>query len=310
MKKRILVTGAAGFIGSHVVDRFVSEGWDVTGVDNMSTGELENVNKGIKALMVNNFAAEAVLEKIANKEFDVVCHLAAMPRVLFSVENPALTNETNVSDTVKLLDVCRGNVKRFVFSSSSSVYGNTEALPTPATNKKDPCSPYALQKSMIEDYCQLFGKLYNFDSVCLRYFNVFGPRAKGDSPYSTAVAAWLAAIQNGKPLRSDGDGEQSRDLCYVQNVVNANWLAANSAKSFGGNCYNVACGERTTNNQILAYLKNRFGNIEVVHAPERPGDVKHTQADISDTERDLGYQSEVSFWEGLEHTINSMNFEL
>lgn len=310
MKKRILITGAAGFIGSHVVDKFVSEGWDVIGVDNMSTGELANVNKKVKALMVNNFAAASVLEKIANKEFDVVCHLAAMPRVLFSVENPALTNETNVSDTVKLLDVCRGNVKRFIFSSSSSVYGNTNALPTPAATKKDPCSPYALQKSIIEDYCQLFGKLYDFDSVCLRYFNVFGPRAKGDSPYSTAVAAWLTAIQKGEPLRSDGDGEQSRDLCYVQNVVNANWLAASSQNTFRGNCYNVACGERTTNNEVLAYLKNRFGDINVVHAPERPGDVKHTQADISSTEKDLGYKSEVNFWEGLERTINSMDFDL
>jgi nucleoside-diphosphate-sugar epimerase len=310
MTKSILVTGAAGFIGSHIVDKFVANGWDVVGVDDLTSGDLENVNRGIKELMVNNFAAEHVLKRIWRKEFDVVCHHAALPRVLFSVEHPAATNEVNVDNTVKLLEACRDNVSRFIFASSSSVYGNTDTLPTSPLQIKQPCSPYALQKSIVEDYCSLFSDLYGLDTICLRYFNVFGPRAKGDSPYSTAVAAWLAAIKANKELRSDGDGEQSRDLCYVDNVVQANWLAANSKRTFTGDCYNVACGDRTTNNQILDYLLKKFPDVSIKHAPERLGDVKHTQADISATADDLEYKNAVSFWDGLEQTIKSMDLAI
>jgi len=307
MTKSILVTGAAGFIGSHIVDKFVAGGWDVVGVDDLTSGSLENVNHGIKELMVNNFAAKHVLKRIWRKEFDIVCHHAALPRVLFSVEYPAVTNEVNVDNTVKLLEACRGNVNRFIFASSSSVYGNTDILPTPTTQTKQPCSPYALQKSIVEDYCALFSDLYGLDTVCLRYFNVFGPRAKGAGAYSTAVAAWLDAIKANKELRSDGDGEQSRDLCYVDNVVQANWLAANSKRTFAGDCYNVACGDRITNNQILDYLLKKFPGVSIVHAPERQGDVKHTQADISTTASDLEYKNAVSFWDGLAQTIKSMD---
>ena len=142
------------------------------------------------------------------------------------------------------------------------------------------------------------------DAVCLRYFNVFGPHAYGDSPYATAVAAWCDAVRHGKPLRSDGDGEQSRDLCYVDNVVDANVLAANNKNPFRGEAFNIGCGDRTTNNEILAYFKRRFPHVDVIHAPERPGDVKHTQADITDAVEKLGYEPKVKFWEGLEMTLD------
>lgn len=307
MTKRVLVTGAAGFIGSHLIDRFVEEGWMVTGVDDMSNGDMNNINRGVKEFIVSSFSHESVLEKIANQEFDVVSHQAAIPRVSYSVEQPVLTNAVNVQESVMLLDACKGNVDRFVFASSSSVYGNNENLPTNPNMQKNPLSPYALQKSIIEDYCKMFGSLYGLKSSCLRYFNVFGPRAKGDSPYSTAVAAWLDAIKEGKNLRSDGDGEQSRDLCYVDNVIQANFLASTVDKEYFGECFNVACGDRTSNNQILEFLENRFGKLDIVNAPERPGDVKHTQACIQKTIDELGYKSPVAFWDGLERTIKSMD---
>jgi nucleoside-diphosphate-sugar epimerase len=184
------------------------------------------------------------------------------------------------------------------------VYGGADLLPTPESErgKNLPKSPYAWQKFVIEDYAKMAADLYNLDIVCLRYFNVFGPGQLGDSPYSTAISAWCHAIKHGLPLRSDGDGSQTRDMCYVDNVVHANILAANSDLKFSGRCYNVACGDRVSNEEILNYLKGHF-NLTVRQAPERPGDVKHTLADISRSRSELGYEPLVRFWEGLNRTI-------
>ena len=176
-------------------------------------------------------------------------------------------------------------------------------MPTPVTHPRDPKSPYAWQKSSIEDLLRIFGNLYNFDSVCLRYFNVFGPNQYGDSPYSTAISAWCHAIKNGATLRKDGTGDQSRDMCYVDNVVDVNVRAANHSGEFRGEAFNVACGDRTSNNQILEAFKERFGDLKIEQAPYRPGDIMHTQADISETERVFGYKPLVRFWEGLEKTF-------
>lgn len=302
--KRALVSGAAGFIGSHVVDRLIKEGWWVTGVDDMSAGEIGNVNPEVE-LWKCDFADSSVLTPVREGKFDVVFHLAARPRVLYSVEHPAETNDTNVQKTVKLLEACKDGAKRFVFSSSSSVYGGADQLPTPTWHPKSPKSPYALQKSIVEDYCTLFSNLYGLDTVCLRYFNVFGPRAKGDGAYATAVSAWLHAIKNNTPLRSDGDGLQTRDMCFVSNVAEANFLAGDSKLEFKGQCYNVACGDRVSNKEVLDYLVKKYPNVQVVNAPWRAGDVMHTQADISSTERTLGYMPRVRFWEGLEITLKS-----
>ena len=231
--KRALVTGAAGFIGSNLVRRLLDEDWDVTGVDDLSSGNLDLIEgcKGLR-LVVNDFACEAIVDAINRKEFDVVFHLAAIPRVSYSVEQPAETTLTNVAGTCALMEACRGNIKRFVYSSSSSVYGGADVMPTPVTHPRDPKSPYAWQKSSIEDLLRIFGNLYNFDSVCLRYFNVFGPNQYGDSPYSTAISAWCHAIKNGATLRKDGTGDQSRDMCYVDNVVDVNVRAANHNGEF------------------------------------------------------------------------------
>jgi UDP-N-acetylglucosamine 4-epimerase len=331
--KKCLVTGGCGFIGSNLVHRLVSEGWMVDVVDNLSNGYLENLDglpekghnirvlpnasflpkfasvepekrKAKDVLVISDdFSHPAVLERIHQLKYDVVFHQAAIPRVLYSVENPSITTNVNVSGTVRLFEACKDNVQRIVFASSSSVYGGADSLPTAEDNPKSPKSPYAWQKSTIEDVSSLFCDLYDMDIVCLRYFNVFGPRQTGDSPYSTAVSAWCNAIATGGTLRSDGDGTQSRDLCYVDNTVDANILAANSDKKFSGDVYNVACGDRTSNREILNYFLENFPSAIVIDAPWRAGDVMHTQADISKIEKDLGYKPEVRFWDGIERTI-------
>ena len=193
-------------------------------------------------------------------------------------------------------------IKKFIYASSSSVYGGADTLPTSESEPKNPKSPYAWQKSCIEDFARMCWDLYSLDVVCLRYFNVFGPGQYGDSPYSTAGSAWCHAAKNSLECRSDGDGSQSRDMCYVDNVVSANILASERKDPFMGECYNIACGDRTTNKQILNHFTNAF-DVKVKQAPWRPGDVMHTQADISKAARDFGYQPLVRFWEGLEKTI-------
>lgn len=305
---KTLVTGGCGFIGSNLSERLIEEGHTVTIVDNLSSAR-EDFSDFIKKnssieLIPLCFSHDYVTERIKNKEYDVIFHNAAIPRVSYSVENPYETTEVNISKTVKLLESSIGNIKRFVFASSSSVYGGATNLPTPVSNPKDPKSPYAWQKSSVEDIIKILCNLNEFDAVSLRYFNVFGPGQFGSSAYATAVSAWCHAIKNGKPLRSDGTGEQSRDMCYIDNVVQANIKAALCEESFSGETFNVACGDRTSNNEILEFLKNKFDNLEITNAPPRPGDVMHTQADISETKSTLGYEPSVRFWEGLEKTLS------
>jgi UDP-glucose 4-epimerase len=323
---KVLVTGGAGFIGSHLVKRLVSEGHTVDVVDNMSNCSLDNL-EGLDTrcflggivniyeeqsqsrpdsqvwVIEDDFASETIFHRIANEKYDIIFHQAAVPRVSYSVEQPWLTTEENLLKSVQLLEVSRGKVRRLVVASSSSVYGGADVMPTSEQEPKFPKSPYALQKSCLEDFSRMFCSLYGMDIVLLRYFNVFGPGQLGNSPYSTAVSAWCNAIADGKPLRSDGDGSQSRDMCYVENVVDANVLAAFADKKFTGESYNVCCGERTSNRQILEFLQENFKGIEVVDAPWRPGDVMHTLGDFSAATRDFGYVPKIGFWSGLEMTL-------
>ena len=337
--KRALVTGGCGFIGSNLTHSLVDKGWIVDVVDDMSSGHLELL-EGLKIRVIpiallsefysqryagthdtrdpnevhiieGDFSHKNILNNVCNNRYDIVFHQAAIPRVSFSVENPSLTTDVNVSKTVMLFEACCGNVDRIVFASSSSVYGGAENLPTHESTSKSPKSPYAWQKSAIEDLSKLFCKLYDIDIVCLRYFNVFGPGQYGNSPYSTAVSAWCNAIKMGVPMRSDGDGTQSRDMCYVDNVISANILAAESDQArfggFRGRCYNIACGDSTTNNEIIDYFQKIFSHAAVIDAPWRTGDVMHTQADITRATEDFGYNPEVRFWKGLEKTIEWWN---
>ena len=330
--KKALVTGGCGFIGSNLVKELVKQGWQVDIVDDMSNGHLElleglkfktlpnssfiyhfmqqmkgktNRSKETVLVIQDDFAAPALLDYIETDAYDVIFHQAAVPRVSYSVEFPYETTISNIAKTVGLFDAAKGHVKRIVNASSSSVYGGANILPTKEEdNPKNPKSPYAWQKSAIEDYSKICWDLYKLDIVNLRYFNVFGPGQYGNSPYATAISAWCHAIKNGLECRLDGDGEQSRDLCYVDNVVSANILAATADGFFAGFSYNIACGDRTSNNEILHYLNKKFGDkVKIKHAPERPGDVKHTQADIGSAMTNFGYKPLVKFWEGLDKTI-------
>lgn len=328
--KRALVTGGCGFIGSNLVKELVNQGWLVDVIDDMSNGHLElldgvsidrvilsgmlllykhQIDQGNRSrdknsvlVVQGDFASPEILQYIKDKNYDTIFHQAAVPRVSYSVEHPTETTNTNITKTVALFEAAANNVKRIVFASSSSVYGGADILPTTEAAIKKPKSPYAWQKSAIEDYAAMCYDLYDLDVVCLRYFNVFGPGQYGDSPYSTAVSAWCNSIKNDIECRSDGDGTQTRDMCYVDNVVSANILAANSSKVFKGNYYNIACGDRVSNNDILEYFKIKH-DAKVRNSPWRPGDVMHTMADITKAKEDFGYEPKVLFWEGLKKTI-------
>lgn len=303
---KVLVTGGCGFIGSNLANSLHDKGWDVDVVDDLSNGHLRFLNADIqgKNLHVSDFSSDQSLEKVKSGLYEYVFHLAANPRVSYSVENPYLTNETNVTKTLKLLDACReGKVRRVIFASSSSVYGASDIFPTSESQKKDPKSPYALQKSIIEEYLRLYSDLYGLDSVCLRFFNVFGPNQLGGSPYSTAVSSWLTSIKKGISMRSDGDGTQTRDMCYVDNVVDACIRAAECIGTLGAETFNVACGTRTSNKEILELLKSKYPYAEHYDAPWRLGDVMHTQADLTNIGDVLGYKPIVDFKEGLDRTV-------
>jgi len=303
--KRALVTGGLGFIGSNLTRALLDSGdFFVDIVDNMSGGRIENktVVRG-SMIFYYDFADDLILEEVRRGKYDYVFHLAATPRVGYSVERPSETTDNNLNKTVKLLESCNGNVGRFIFSSSSSVVGDTNILPTPVSVPKNPQSPYAMQKSHCEDYIKLFCDLYDLDALILRYFNVFGPGAYDDSSYAMAIGSWCSKIKKGEPLRSDGDGEQSRDWTYVDNVVQANVNATKYIGKFKGDVYNVGCGENFTNNEILTYLKNKYTDIDIVNAPARVGDVRHTCADINRTKKNLGYNPTIDFWTGIKKTL-------
>lgn len=325
--KRALVTGGAGFIGSNLVHELVRQGWLVDIVDDMSNGHIDLLKPlnfkvflpGLCDLYTKerqanevfifecDFAHKEILERIQQQQYDVVFHHAANPRVAYSVENPVETTEINVMRSVSLLQACIKNVKRVVFASSCAVYGNIDMLPINESVNKKPRSPYALHKSVIEDFAKLFSELYELDIVCLRYFNIFGPGQYGDSPYSTAVSSWCNAISSGNQLRSDGDGSQSRDLCYIGDVVNANILVATAEVKFKGNCYNICSGNSITNKQILDFFIKYFDGIQVINACWRTGDVMHTLGDWTLANRDFGYKPTVNFWEGLYKTLEWWN---
>lgn len=309
--KTILVTGCAGFIGSNFVEQFLARfpKVKIIGIDNFSTGRRERLNKKI-IFYEGSILEKRLLEKIfSNHSPKYVFHFAALPRVTYSIENPGETSEVNILGTVKLLEIAAKNkVKRFIYSSSSSIYGGAKKLPTKESeNGPDPKSPYALQKYVGEPFCKLFSDLYKIDTVALRYFNVFGPGQFGDSAYSTVISAWLEALyfpKNKKPF-IEGDGTQSRDFCFVDNVVQANVLAMQSEKNFNGEPFNIAHGEQTSLNEVKALLeKYTEKKLELGKKPPRIGDVKHSCADISKAKKWLGYLPKISFTEGLKKTID------
>jgi UDP-glucose 4-epimerase len=327
--KRALVTGGCGFIGSHLVRELIDHDYVIDVVDDMSSGNLDALegisfracpadllpdfelkhpeherSTGSVLVIEGDFSHREVLGRAKSRRYDVIFHLAAIPRVGFSVDFPFESNDLNVTRSLALLDAIRGGDTKFIFSSSSAIYGEIDQLPTTEFSPSNPQSPYGLQKRMIEDYLTLFGRLYQQKSVCLRYFNVYGPGQNENSPYSMATSAWCKAIKDGKPLRSDGDGYQTRDLVFVKDVARANRLAAESQHDFRGHALNVGSGQSISNNEIIDLFRLKFPNLEVNHAPARPGDVRDTLADVSITKQVLGWEPEVQFEEGLKITFD------
>lgn len=308
--KTILVTGCAGFIGSNFVKQFRKKfpKAKVIGIDDFSTGRKDALDPSI-TFYEGSILDERLLEKIFSKHKpEYVFHFAALPRVSYSVEHPRHTSEVNIVGTVALLEASKNHgVKRFIYSSSSSVYGGAKKLPTKESeNFPDPKSPYAVQKYIGEPFCKIFSELFGLDTVCLRYFNVFGPGQYGDSPYSTVVSAWIESVYFPKKKKAfiEGDGNQSRDFCYVDNVVLANILAMESKQKFNGETLNIAYGSQTKINEVKNLIE-RYADktLDLEKRPPRLGDVRHTRADISKAKRLIGYNPRVNFEEGLNKTI-------
>ena len=308
--KSILVTGAAGFIGSNFVAEFKKRypSTEIVCVDDFSTGRRDRVDKS--TVFYEGTVCDAkLLERIfAKHKPEYVFHFAAVPRVAFSVEHPTETTIANIVGTVSLLEASKNyGVKRFIYSSSSSIYGGAKKLPTKEKdNSPSPVSPYGLQKYAGEPFCKIFSDLYGLDTVSLRYFNVFGPGQYGDSAYSTVICAWLERlyIPSSKRPYLEGDGKQSRDFCYVGNVVEANIAAMLSKKPLKGAAVNIAHGERTTLLEVKDLIEKMTGKkIELEKRKSRLGDVKHTHADISAARRLFGYKPRVDFETGLKKTI-------
>jgi nucleoside-diphosphate-sugar epimerase len=305
MSTRYLVTGGAGFIGSHLVRRLVVNGAEVRVVDNLTTGDLSRLKdlsasiEFIEGDLSNDRVSEAAVNGV-----DFVFHQAAVPSVQRSVRDPIATNRANVTATLNLLESCRrAKIRRFVFAASSSAYGDTEVLPKIETMSPNPLSPYALQKWAGERYCKLYFDLYGLQTVSLRYFNVFGPQQDPHSEYSAVIPKFISALFARQPITVYGDGEQSRDFTYVENVVDAN-MAALHAHGAPGHVFNIGSGERISLNRLIKVLEDMLGTIATVRYTEsRPSDVRHSLADITLARQILGYNPTVLIEEGLRRTV-------
>jgi nucleoside-diphosphate-sugar epimerase len=308
----VLVTGGGGFIGSHLAGRLASLGHSVRILDNFATGRRSNVLAlaGEIELVEGDIQSyERVHNAVAGCE--VVFHQAALPSVPRSVADPLTSNATNVTGTLNVLLAARdAGVRRVVFASSSSVYGATKELPKREDMAALPVSPYAVAKLACEGYCRSFGEVYGLETVALRYFNVFGPNQDPRSQYAAVVPNFITAALTNQSPTIFGDGEQSRDFTYVENVVDANLLAMD-ADVAPGRVYNVACGQAVTLNQLFAELRELVdSDLEPVYAPPRAGDVRHSLADLTRTRQDLGYEPSVELREGLGRSVRDLRDRL
>ena len=307
MADRYLITGGAGFIGFHLVKHLLGAGGIVRVVDNLSTGSAERLKQMPDSVQLvtgdladNSVAAEAV------KDMDYVLHQAAVPSVQRSVVDPVGTNRSNVTATLNLLENSRkAGVRRFVYAASSSAYGDTEVLPKKEEMPANPLSPYALQKWVGERYCKLYHELYGLETVSLRYFNVFGPGQDPDSEYAAVIPKFITKLLAKEPITVYGDGEQSRDFTYIDNVVEANLLALHRPSAPGAVC-NIGCGQRVSLNELIEILERLLGiRAQVTYAPRKPGDVRHSLADITNTTSILGYVPKIEIEEGLRRTVKA-----
>jgi nucleoside-diphosphate-sugar epimerase len=299
-----LVTGGAGFIGSHLAEELVRRGERVRVVDNLVTGKRNNLAHLPAVEFLEGDLADLAVARRAVTGVDYVLHQAAIPSVPRSVQDPITSNRANIDASLNILVAARDEgVKRLVYAGSSSAYGNTPTLPKVETMPTAPLSPYALQKLVAEHYCQMFTRLYGLETVTIRYFNVFGPRQDPSSPYSGVISLFISALCEGRQPKIYGDGEHTRDFTYVANVVDG-VLRACHAKEASGEVINVATGGRISLNQLFRTLRDLAGaKVEPIYAEPRAGDVKDSQADIGKARRILGYDPMVSFQEGLDRTV-------
>jgi nucleoside-diphosphate-sugar epimerase len=299
-----LVTGGAGFIGSHLAEALVTRGETVRVVDSLVTGKRQNLAhlKGVEFL--HGDLADADVARDAVRSVDYVLHQAAIPSVPRSVEDPVTSNRANIVASLNLLVAARdAKVKRVVYAGSSSAYGNTPTLPKVETMPTAPLSPYALQKLVAEQYCQMFTSLYGLETVTTRYFNVFGPRQDPSSPYSGVISLFISALCDGRRPTIYGDGEHTRDFTYVTNVVDG-VLRACHAPNVSGQVINVATSGRVSVNRLFRTLQVLTGaTVEPIYVEPRAGDVKDSQADITKAKALLGYTPLVTFEDGLASTV-------
>lgn len=306
-----LVTGGAGFIGSHIVEALLERKDRVRVLDNFSTGKRENLVPFLGRIeLIEGDIRSYHTVREAVDGVDYILHQAALPSVPRSVKDPITSNEVNVTGTLNMLDAARdARVQRLIYASSSSIYGDLETLPKTEDMLPKPLSPYAVAKLAGEKYCQVFTRLYGLETVSLRYFNVFGPRQDPHSQYSAVIPKFVNMISSGQPPRIFGDGEQSRDFTYVANVVHANLLACEKGlEELPGEVFNIACGKRITINMLIQQINQILGtDISADYTDPRAGDVKHSLANIGKARQFLGYEPAVEFRGGLQKVIEAMN---
>ncbi|MFH1612432.1 MAG: SDR family oxidoreductase [bacterium] len=302
---KCLITGGAGFIGSNLVSRLVKEGMKIVVLDNLSTGKIDNlkeVQNKIEFIKGDICNYDDVKKSV--KECDYIFHLAALPFVTKSIEDPIGSNQVNVNGTLNLLKCAsEQKVKKFIFTSSSAVYGDDPKCPKTEDMLCWPISPYGVTKKAGEEYCYVFAKIFGVDTISLRYFNVFGPNQSADSEYSGVISRFIYLFLNEKIPTIFGDGFQSRDFTYVDDIVEANLLAAKCEET-KGEVVNIACGKSINLNQMVEIMNKIMGlNIKPIYASQRIGDIKHSLSDISKSNKLLNYFPKVSFEEGLKRTI-------
>jgi UDP-glucose 4-epimerase len=301
-----LVTGGAGFIGSHLVEELVRQGQHVRVLDDFSTGRPDNLAHVRERIeLIERDIRDRSAVRAAMVDVDYVLHQAALPSVPRSVADPLTTNEVNITGTLNVLLAARdARVERVVFASSSSVYGDSPTLPKHEDMPTNPLSPYAVSKLAGESYCRAFHVVYGLPTVALRYFNVFGPRQDPSSQYSAVIPKFITAAMDGQPLTIYGDGNQSRDFTYVANVVAANLLACRASAACG-QVLNASCGGRYTLLELVSHLERLLGRgpLRVEHLPARPGDIRDSMGDIRRARDVLGYEPSVDFESGLAQTV-------
>ena len=305
--KKVIVTGGAGFIGSHLAELLLSRGYHVTIVDDLSTGKKVNIESLLKKMNVEfiqgSITALPLLQDLFQGAY-YVFHQAAIPSVPRSIRDPLSTNKVNITGTLNVLLAARdNNVKKVIYASSSSVYGDTPTLPNREDMIPNPQSPYALTKLVCEYYCRVFHQIYTLPTICLRYFNVYGPRQDSDSPYAAVIPISITRLLQDKPFIIYGDGEQTRDFTFVKDVIRANIIGAGSDAC---GVFNIGRGENNTINDLVKTITRIIEkDVQFEYQPPRPGDVKHSLADISRAKA-IGYEPQYSLDKGLRETIKSL----